>query len=230
MVTLSHAHDYVVLFAVAGLFGAIGGLAYELTLTRRRQTGALKFPSIDRWHYLELGFISSMFLGAVAAVAISYFFTPEVQVKTVVNGHAEIQTKWQIVKVIPLSLIVGSSGGAFLEAMRSRVLGQLNAQKVATTQAAAKAAVEQVARIAKTATAGPVDRPGGTAHQIASRASAPLAGLLRTDGPPLEEHLLAVRTAAQDVLSSHAATTADLIDASVDSAYATIDAAADAPS
>jgi hypothetical protein len=246
VVPLTSPHDYVVLFALAALFGAIGGIAYELTLTRRKKTGALQFPSLDRWHYLQLGFLSSMLLGAVAAVAISYFFTPEVEVKSVVGGAAVIQTKWQIVKVIPLSLIVGSSGGAFLEAMRGRLLGELNAQKVATTQAAGKAAVKGVGRIAKAAAAG---QPGHAAPQIASRATTPLmaasveipedvrAELLKlaphlgeavTRQRPIEEHVEAVNAAAQDVLSTSAAEMSSLIDASVSSAYDLIDAAADA--
>lgn len=238
MVTLSTAHDYVVLFALAGLFGAVGGMAYELTLTRKKRTGTLQFPAFDRWHLLELGFVSSMFLGAVAAVAISYFFTPEVQVKTVVNGTAVIQTKWQIVKVIPLSLIVGSSGGAFLEAMRSRVLGQLNAQKVTTTQNAAKAAVVQVGRMAKTVTG----QPANTAARIASGARGHIAEDFRIQladlapdvvealhrQEPVEQHVETVRTVAHDVLSADASAASDVIDASVDAALATIDAAAEA--
>ncbi|HVN60015.1 MAG TPA: hypothetical protein VMT59_02055 [Gaiellaceae bacterium] len=158
MVSLSHPHDYVVLFLLAGLFGMLGGLGYELVQVRLGETGSLekprrlaaKPPSTAR--YWELGFIASMIVGGIAAVAISYFFTPEVMVKTTVSGVDVIQTKWQIVKVIPLSIIVGSGGGAFLDAMRGRVMGQLNAQTIAATKAAGETAVVQVAQAAKTAT------------------------------------------------------------------------------
>lgn len=152
MVTLSTAHDYVVLFAIAAAFGALGGIAYELTQAHHRREKLLVLPSVHRWTYINTGFLGSMFLGAAAAVAISYFFTPEVEVKAIVHGTAVVQTEWQIVKVVPLSLIVGSSGGAFLEAMRSRVLANVNAQKIETTRAASKAAVAQVASVAKSAT------------------------------------------------------------------------------
>src|SRR6266478_9919883 len=121
MITLSSAHDYIVLFAIAALFGAIGGLAYELLQSRSNETGSLSLPWHRGWRYIHLGFIASMILGSVAAVAISYFFTPEAQVKDTVNGIEVIRTKWQIAKVVPLSLIVGSAGGAFLEAMRGRL-------------------------------------------------------------------------------------------------------------
>src|SRR5712691_3999283 len=132
MVSLSSPHDYVILFLLAGGFGAIGGLAYELTQVRQGETGTVELPWPQSWRNFDLGFVGSMIVGAVAAVAISYFFTPEVQVKTTVNGIDQVATKWQIVKVIPLSLIVGSAGPAFLEAMKGRALGALNAQKVAT--------------------------------------------------------------------------------------------------
>src|SRR5260221_5171148 len=168
MITLSAAHDYVVLFAFAGLFGAIGGIAYELTQTRSKQTGMIELPGFHGKRFIDLGVLSSMILGAIAAVAVSYFFTPEMQVKSVVNGVSTIQTKWQIVKVIPLSLIVGSAGGAFLEAMRSRVLSQLNAQKVAGTQAASNGQVDQLANIAKAVVAGgPVQRSSDSTCAIA---------------------------------------------------------------
>jgi hypothetical protein len=149
MVTLSGAHDYVVLFAIAALFGAVGGLAYELLQTRAKETGSIELPWARGWRYIHLGVISNLLLGAVAAVAISYFFTPELQVKETVNGVTTVVTKWQIVKVVPLSLIVGSAGGAFLEAMKSRLLGELNAQKIVATQAAARAGATQVALAGK---------------------------------------------------------------------------------
>ncbi len=255
MVELSHPHDYVVLFAIAALFGAIGGVAYELVQSRSGSTGSLSLPSLTRWRFLNLGFISSMFLGAVAAVAVSYFFTPEVQVTKVVHHATTIVTEWQIVKVIPLSLIVGSGGGAFLEAMRSRVLSELNAQKVAATQAAGKAAVAQVAQVAKAAAAG---QAAGTAGRIVSGGSREIAGAASEVPNPLRENLLqlspdlrergritdmlgaltepqpidarADRLSAevQGALDDATRTAADLIDASAESASATIDAAATA--
>jgi hypothetical protein len=84
-------------------------------------------------------------LGAVAAVAISYFFTPEQQVKVGEGAAAIVLTKWQIVKVIPLSLIVGSAGGAFLTAMQSRLLAQVNKQKAVAAEAAGQAGAAHMA-------------------------------------------------------------------------------------
>ena len=253
MVTLSSAHDYVILFAIAALFGAIGGLAYELLQSRSNETGSLSLPWHRGWRLFHLGFISSMILGAVAAVAISYFFTPEAQVKDVVNGVAVIKTKWQIAKVVPLSLIVGSAGGAFLAAMQSRLLGELNAQKVATTQAAGKAAVAQVALAAKAVAAGTNARApilSSTSGAIADAAAevpeslkVDLAPLI-ADAPrrieigqlldsfkqaePLTVHMNRVSTSIDDAVANAARTASDVIDQNVQSAYAAIDAAATA--
>jgi hypothetical protein len=254
LVELAKPHDYVTLFALAALFGAIGGVAYELAQNRSGGTGSLALPTRTGNRILDLGFVSSMFLGAVAAVAVSYFFTPEVQVTKVVNGATKAVTEWQIVKVIPLSLIIGSGGGAFLDAMRSRILSEVNAQKVTATQAAGKAAVAQVAQVAKAAAAG---QAAGTAGKIVSGGLGEIAGAaaempthlraflqvspdqLQRDqiadilGAQAEPQTMAERAdrlsaGVQGALDDASKTAADLIDESAQSAAATIDAAATA--
>ncbi len=251
MVTLSSPHDYVILFAFAAVFGAIGGVAYELAQNRAGRTGSLSLPSLIRWSTLNLGFISSMLLGAVAAVAVSYFFTPEVQVTKVVGKTNTVVTEWQIVKVVPLSLIVGSSGGAFLASLRSKVLSELNAQKVVATRAAGHAAVAQVANAAKAAAAkqaaeatGRIVSDGlgeitGAAHEVPEHLRVNLLQLSPEEqsrvtniiGAPTDTESIAARanrlTAhVQGALDDATQNATDLIDTSVESAYATIDAAA----
>jgi hypothetical protein len=144
MVTLDTAFDYAWMFLVAATLGAIGGLAYELLLVRRGDTGSLELPRRkgDNRFY-DLGFFASMLLGAVAAVAVSYFFTPEVQVVE----NSEPVTKWEIAKLVPLSLLVGSAGGAFLSAMQARVLATVNETKLETAK---RVASEQLDAIAET--------------------------------------------------------------------------------
>lgn len=147
MVDLESVRDYVWLFTVAAAFGALGGLAYELLLTRGHEAGGLERPGRREGvsNYYDLGFVGSMFLGAVAAIAVSYFFTPEVQVSVRDEGADVIRTQWQIVKVVPLSLIVGSAGGAFLSAMQARVLARLKEQEAEATKKTAQAVTEQLA-------------------------------------------------------------------------------------
>jgi hypothetical protein len=147
VVDLESVQDYVWLFVVAAAFGAVGGLAYELLLTRGQEVGGLERPGKREGvkHYYDLGFFGSMFLGAVAAVAVSYFFTPEVLVTAEEEEAEVIKTQWQIVKVVPLSLIVGSAGGAFLSAMQARVLARLKEQEVEANKRTALAVNEQLA-------------------------------------------------------------------------------------
>jgi len=160
VVDLESVRDYVWLFVVAASFGAVGGFAYELLLTRGEKTGAPETGGLELpghrtavSNFWDLGFVGSMFLGAVAAVAVSYFFTPETQVKVTEGGTEVIKTQWQIVKVVPLSLIVGSAGGAFLTAMQARVLARLKEQEAEATKKAAQAVIEQSAAGTKQVTA-----------------------------------------------------------------------------
>jgi hypothetical protein len=177
MVNLQSSHDYVVLFILAATFGALGGLAYELLLARGQEAGGVEWPGRRTAvpHFLDLGFLASMFLGAVAAVAVSYFFTPETQVKVTEGGKELIKTQWQIVKVVPLSLIVGSAGGAFLSAMQARVLAQLKEQEAEATKRTAQAITEQLAtgtkQVATAAATAAAEKVGATAEQTVQQAA-----------------------------------------------------------
>ena len=177
MVDLQSTHDYVVLLFIAAVFGALGGLAYELLLTRGQEAGGVEWPGRrkDVPNYLDLGFLGSMFLGAVAAIAISYFFTPEVQVKATEHGTDVIKTQWQIVKVVPLSLIVGSAGGAFLTAMQARVVARLKEQETEATKKMAQAVIGQVGtgtkQVATAAATAAVEKLGTTAEQTVKQAA-----------------------------------------------------------
>lgn len=139
--------------------------------------------------------------------------------------------------------------------MRGRLLGQLNAQKVATTQAAGKAAVEQIARLAKAAAAGQLaDSRGrilagaaGAISDAADEVPAPLKlDLMRLvedssrrvevsdllgrfkQPQPLTEHVNRVNSVIDDAVADATQTASSLIDNGVTSAYASIDAAATA--
>jgi len=166
MITLSSPHDYVHLFLWAALFGAVGGLAFELLQVRSGDTGSIELPWTRGARYFDLGFLASLIVGAIAAIAVSYFFTPEVLVKETVNNATVVTTKWQIVKVISLSIIVGSAGGAFLDAMRKRVMSQLVGQQLAATQSVAETAIRQFAAAAKTVNTSALGTTG--THVIAA--------------------------------------------------------------
>jgi len=191
MVNLSTALDYVWLFLISGGLGAVGGIGFELLQTRvGNLTGALTLP---RWSrnspFVDLGFLSSMFLGAVAAVAVSYFFTPEVQAKVNVHGAQVIQTEWAIARVVPLSLIVGSAGGAFLRAMQARVQLAVTAQRVAATRTAGKTALAQLAQASQNASSAALT-------QVMAALESDAMGEVHSAAYDLPPHALSFLTAA----------------------------------
>jgi hypothetical protein len=128
MVNLIQPHDYVVLFLIAAGFGALGGLAHMLIT-----------PVESTWQ----GFFGSTFVGAAAAVAIAYVFTPEVIVKAADGSETR---HWMIVRVIPLSLIVGAGGKAVLSALQDRVLAAVKDAKQESTERLSGVATENAVR------------------------------------------------------------------------------------
>lgn len=138
--------NHFYLFLTAALLGAVGGIAFELLQTRGRVTGALERP---RWkayngRYIDLGWISSVIVGAVAALVVLYLFPPEVT-QTVENGVTVEARSYEIVKLVALSLIAGSAGRAILTAAQTRVQATLTEQRVSETEAVAKAELHRLA-------------------------------------------------------------------------------------
>lgn len=131
MVSLVTAHDYVVMFLIAAAFGALGGVAH-LCIEADSPTRAprLSAPRV----------FASLFVGAAAAIAISYLFTPEVIV-TKADG-TELR-HWEIIRLVPLSLIVGAGGKAIFAALQDRVLGAAKDAQIQAGANVAAAATQQ---------------------------------------------------------------------------------------
>jgi hypothetical protein len=148
MIVLNGWQDYTRMFALATILGVVGGLAYELMQTRRRQTGMFELPrrvgGKGRIGYFDFGGFASMIVGAVAAVAAIWVFPPEVMVETAADGATTTTRHWDIVKLVGLSLIVGSAGASFLGALQARALAQVKTQEAAATQRVAKAQIDTI--------------------------------------------------------------------------------------
>jgi len=121
MVTLSSTSDIVIMLVVAavvGLFAGVGGGLIEL----RRE------PKSGKSAWATVG--ACVLLGAIAAVAILYFFPPEETIKETTAGGVETTLqRYNLTKLVALALIVGSAGSSFLSAMQNRALALTNAQK-----------------------------------------------------------------------------------------------------
>lgn len=134
MVNLVHTYNYIAMFAIAATFGALGGVTHLLieadsNVSRREQfTGTRVF--------------ASLFIGAAASIAITYFLPPEVIVQKV--DGTEVR-HWEIVKLVSLSLslIVGAGGKAIFAALQAQVLGAVKDYKIEAGPKVAAAATQQ---------------------------------------------------------------------------------------
>jgi len=129
--------SYFGMFAAAIISGAIGGFVFELMPAQAEcHMGLVKIPSRPKGadgskdSSFDLGFVSNVLLGAVASVAILYFFPPETQIITKgTDGGTSTSYTYDLVKLVALSLIVGSAGPGFLSSIQSRLMGALDAQR-----------------------------------------------------------------------------------------------------
>ena len=142
MIELDGTRDYVILLLVAAGLGAIGGLAYELTLGGR---GRIELPrTTHRGRYLDLGVWANVILGAIAAPASLWIFPPEERTTVNAAGQTVTTTEWNIIKVVGLSLIIGSAASSFLTAMQARALALVKTQEAEQTRKVASQQLEAV--------------------------------------------------------------------------------------
>ena len=142
MIELDGTRDYVILLLTTAVLGALGGLAYELTLGGR---GRVEWPHwAQRGRYLDLGVWASIILGSIAAPSALWIFPPEETTTIDTAGKAVTTTEWNIIKVVGLSLIVGSAASSFLTAMQARALALVKTQEAQQTRNVANQQLEAV--------------------------------------------------------------------------------------
>ena len=132
---LDEFQDYALMFILAAALGAVGGLSYELMLTRRRETGMFERPRVIEdgraVSFWELGGFASIIVGAVSAVAALWVFPPELVIETAVDGVTSATRQLDLVKVVGLSVVVGSAGASFLGSLQSRALTAVKSPEAA---------------------------------------------------------------------------------------------------
>jgi hypothetical protein len=98
---------------IAAAAGLIGGIAYELIQSRRGgRTGMIEVPGAKGNYLVDLGFLASMLLGAIAAAAFLIVYTP---VESTVDNVTK--QEYSEIGLIAVSLIVGASGSSVLGAL-----------------------------------------------------------------------------------------------------------------
>ena len=167
MVPLASTADYVTMLLIAGLFGSVGGFAFELLQVRQASaavatatvgaaagtaTGAIQLPHrlVGKERLYDLGFFASLVIGAVAAVAVLYFFPPQVSISVnAADGTAKTTTEYDVIKLVALALIVGSAGPSFLTQMQSKIQAALSEKRAETTVDVSRQQIQELKESAK---------------------------------------------------------------------------------
>lgn len=212
--------DIILVIAVAAIAGGIGGFAYQLLQIRGKETGAIERPHKLRGNIIDLGWIASVILGAIVAVAALYVFPPLQEVKiTAANGQETTTQNYDVTKLVALSLILGSAGGTFLSALQGRVLSAINEQKAQVAATVGKAQVEQVKNnvaadtktalqqnllpeIAKIANQQAVSDPQKTAQMLTDQLTAQIISAVQDRG---EQHTEAAQNTIDTTIAAASA-------------------------
>ena len=165
MLFLDSELGYFLMFLIPLLAGAVGGFAAELLL--HDAAGHIEKPR-DLKRVWDAGFAANVIVGALAGVAVLLLYAPVDVIITAATDTADAVTKsaYELRRLIPLALIVGTAGGAVLAALQSKVLATFNAAKVKGIASLAK---EKVAEITLASTAS------GTAANVEDKAVKELA-------------------------------------------------------
>lgn len=136
---------YFVLMLSAALVGGLGGLGAELLQDWNGNTGTVEKPHpVDSTHS-DLGWVASVILGAMAAIAILYFLPPQtvttVQLDT---GTTETTVQYDLIKLVALSLIAGAGGSVILKSLVDRLRALLEQERARLIMSSAHECVAQL--------------------------------------------------------------------------------------
>jgi hypothetical protein len=136
MVSLDTTTRWVVMLLVAGGVGMIGGIGAALLEAKAKV--AAKPPDTEHW---RLNTVTCIIVGGIAAVAVIYFFVPVKEV--IVEEGKKPEAFYELIKLVPLSLIIGSAGTYFLQSFQK----QIQSAVAARTGLEAEAATLEVAKL-----------------------------------------------------------------------------------
>ncbi|MGH3087080.1 MAG: hypothetical protein ACRDSJ_07150 [Rubrobacteraceae bacterium] len=145
--------SYLAFFSIAAALGGVGGFVFELLQTRGGygdNAGKIELPHFygkknGKALFLDLGWIASVVVGAVTAMAVFYFFPPELTI----DAEGQVTTSVSVLQLVALSLISGSAGGSFLGAMQTRVLANVREKEKEKIKVTAEERVERISAVAE---------------------------------------------------------------------------------
>lgn len=143
MIDLVATRDYVWMLVIAAVFGALGGFAGDLLIIRKSGQGQLERPhdAGQNKRFFDLGWGANVVVGAVAAVAVLWVLSPTSES----TNAAGVTTKsYDLVKLVAISLIVGTLGASMLKALQDRALALIQAQQSGQKVQSAVAALDGI--------------------------------------------------------------------------------------
>jgi hypothetical protein len=123
MLTMS---DFVTMLVLAAVLGAVGGLVGQLMAMLQLT------PVPTSWTALftpPIGWIANPVVGAATVTQRP-------------DGSSVTTQNYDIIKLVALSLVVGTAGTTFIAAAQARILAAVNEQKVQTIEAVATSQVD----------------------------------------------------------------------------------------
>jgi len=144
MIQLDSTQGYVAVFAIAIVFGIVGGLAAEFLLNRNGETGTFELPA-RKGGLFDFGGFANLFVGGVTGMAILLVFPPSsVTIQGSGGAGATVVTGYDPIRLAVTALVAGSAGGSVLTSLQARIGAALAEAKVQLTKQASQLEIDRL--------------------------------------------------------------------------------------
>ena len=144
MIQLDTSQGYVAVFALALVFGIVGGLAAEFLLNRNGETGTFELPRRDG-RLFDFGGFANLFVGGVTGIAILLVFPPTaVTIQGAGGAGATVVSGYDPIRLAVTALVAGSAGGSVLTSLQARIGAALSEAKVQLTKQTSQLEIDRL--------------------------------------------------------------------------------------
>jgi hypothetical protein len=144
MIQLDTSQGYVAVFAIALVFGILGGLAAEFLLNRNGETGTFELPRRDG-RLFDFGGFANLFVGGVTGIAILLVFPPtSVTIQGAGGAGATVVSGYDPIRLAVTALVAGSAGGSVLTSLQARIGAALSEAKVQLTKQTSQLEIDRL--------------------------------------------------------------------------------------